>query len=85
MFSVGLILVFGYMLSLGHLLMLGVGPDMLSVAILPAAIATLALTPLYPGLSKLWANIGALGGLAVATVIALWIRLDPIAATVPLY
>ena len=45
-------IIFGYMLTLGHLLMLGVGPDLLSVAILPAALAALALLPLYPGLPK---------------------------------
>jgi len=42
-------LVIGYMLGLFHLLMVGVGPDMPSVAILPLALLTLVLLPLYPG------------------------------------
>ncbi|MEP3889949.1 MAG: M20/M25/M40 family metallo-hydrolase [Hellea sp.] len=78
-------LVVGYMLSLEHLLMLGVGPDMLAVAIMPAAIAALAILPLYAGLSKRGANSLAISGLAVSIGLALWIRLDPIASTVPLY
>lgn len=78
-------LVTGYMLALGHLLMLGVGPDMLSVAILPAAIAALSVLPLYAGLPKPKVKILALMGLLASTVIALWIRFDPIASTVPLY
>lgn len=75
----------GYMISLGHLLMLGVGPDMLSVAILPAAIAVLAILPLYQGVSKRTVYSISAVGLALSVVVALWIRLDPIAATVPLY
>ena len=78
-------MVAGYMLSIGHLLMLGVGPNMLPVAILPAAIAALAILPLYQGLPKRACKILAITGLAVSILIALWIRLDPIAATVPLY
>ena len=78
-------LVFGYMLSLGHLLMLGVGPDMLPVVILPAAIGSLAILPHYPGVPKRAANFGVVAGLTVSALIAIWIRLDPIAGTVPLY
>ena len=78
-------LVIGYMITLEHLLMLGVGPDMLAVAILPAAIAALAILPLYAGLSKGRANALAVSGLAVSIGLALWIRLDPVASTVPLY
>lgn len=78
-------LVIGYMLSLAHLLMLGVGPDMLFVAILPAAIAALAIFPLFAGLSKRAITPLVFTGLAVSTGLALWIRLDPIASTVPLY
>lgn len=75
----------GYMLGLGHLLMLGVGPDMLAIAILPAAIAVLAILPLYAGISKRTAKIAALMGFMLAAGLALWIRLDPVASTVPLY
>jgi hypothetical protein len=78
-------LVFGYMLGLGHLLMVGVGPDMLGVAVLPAALATLAILPLYTGVPKTVSNGLAVAGLALSIGMALWIRLDPIASTVALY
>lgn len=77
--------VVGYMGVLCHLLMLGVGPDMLFVAILPAAITLLAVMLVFPGLSRR-VSFGLAGaGLAVSLAVALWIRFDPIAATVPLY
>lgn len=79
------ILALAYMGFLGHLLMLGVGPDMLAVAILPTAIAILAILPFYPGLSQRQSGGMALAGLGLAVGMALWIRLDPIASTVPLY
>ena len=78
-------LIFGYMVGLGHQLMLGVGPDMLAVAILPAAISALAISPLYPGLPKKLCGILVGGGLLLSTGMALWIRLDPVAATIPTY
>ncbi len=78
-------LVIGYMLNLSHQLMLGVGPDLPSVVVLPAALIVLAGLPLYPGLSKRVSNTAAIAGIGLAVVMALWIRIDPIAATVPLY
>ena len=78
-------LVIGYMLGLFHLLMVGVGPDLPSVAILPLALLTLAALPLYPGLKSRTGNGAALICLGLAIGTALWIRLDPIASTVPLY
>lgn len=78
-------LVVGYMFVLGHLLMLGVGPDMLPVVILVAAIAVMAITPIFPGTSTSIRKYIATGGLAVAVIVALWIKFDPIASTVPLY
>lgn len=77
--------VIGYMIYLGHLLMLGVGPNLLAVATLPAAIATLPALALFPGFSKGAANKSALAGLAICIILALWIRLDPVASTVPVY
>jgi len=74
-----------YMLMLGHLLMQGVGPDMLSVAIVPAALLSLSLLPLYPGLPKSITRYMILTGFILAMAIALWIRLDPIASTIPTY
>ena len=78
-------LVIGYMLGLFHLLMVGVGPDLPSVAILPIALLTLALLPLYPGTQSRTGNGLALISFGLSVAVALWIRLDPIAATVPLY
>jgi len=78
-------LIGGYMLNLGHLLMLGVGPDILSVAILPAAIFVLALLPLYKGLSTRVVNYVVMAGVMLSGLLALWIRFDPVASTVPLY
>ena len=79
------ILVAGYMLSLGHLLMLGVGPDMLSVAILPAAILGVSVFPLYKGMKSRANTHIAIAAIIGSTALALWVRIDPIASTVPLY
>lgn len=75
----------GYMIMLGHLLMLGVGPNVLSAAILPAALSVLAILPLYQGLPKKSSYGLAGAALGLSITMALYIRLDPIAATVPLY
>lgn len=82
---IGLGVVLGYMLGLGHLLMLGIGPDMLSVAVLPAAIGAFAVMPVYAGLPRRNRKIAVMALGALATLIALYIRFDPMAATVPLY
>ena len=75
----------GYLLALGHLLMLGVGAQFLFIAVLPAALAVLALLPLCADQPKALSRlIISAAGLSVIAL-ALWIRLDPIAATVPLY
>ena len=75
----------GYMLFLGHLLMLGVGADMMSVAILPAALAILLLWPVLPQELPKRFKWMALLFLLLAIAIALWVRFDPMAATVPTY
>lgn len=78
-------LVVGYMLGLYHLLMVGVGPDLPSAAILPLALLCLAVLPFHAGLEKRKANWLLMGALLLAILMALWIRFDPIASTVPLY
>lgn len=75
----------GYMMSLEHLLVLGVGPNLLFATILPASVMALALTPVYPGLPKHRVQGLVLLFFVLATVLALWMRFDPIAATVPVY
>ena len=78
-------LVTGYMLYLGHSLMLGVGPYMMPIAILTAAIGAMALVQVSPELSKTSAYAIASVGFALSLGVALWIRFDPIASTIPLY
>jgi len=78
-------LVIGYMLFLGHMLMVAVGPDILFIAILPAAIALLAVIPLYPNLSKNFSYFLALTGLVLSIGTSIWVRIDPLASTIPLY
>lgn len=78
-------LVVGYMLGLFHLLMVGVGPDLPSVAALPLALLSLAILPFYPGLPKRSRAVLSLILLGLAITVALWIRFDPIAVTVPTY
>ena len=78
-------IVSGYMMFLGHFLMLGVGPNMLFIAILPAAIAALAILPIFPDMAKETNNRLAVAAAFISLAIALWVRLDPIASTVPLY
>jgi len=78
-------LVMGYMIGLGHLLMLGVGPDLPSLAIIIMAAGSLFLLPLYQGLSKSAAYGLAAIFFALSLAQALFIRLDPIASTIALY
>lgn len=77
--------VLGYMLALGHQLMQGVGPTMPMAAALPLALAALGLLPVWHGLSARTAR-GAAAALLVAAIgVALWVRLDPVAASVAVY
>jgi len=75
----------GYMIGLFHLLMVGVGPDLPSVAVLPLALLSLAILPFYPGFAKRPRIILTLTLLGLAIALALWIRFDPIAVTIPTY
>ena len=78
-------LVGGYMIALGHQVMQGVGPDMPDAAVLPLAVAVLAVLPLWPGLGRKTARVAAGALLALAAGVALDVRLDPLADTVPVY
>lgn len=77
--------IIGYMIGLAHLLLVGVGPDMLSIAILPFAIGSLMAVPLFPLVSSSLRRLLVITFILLAVVIALWVRFDPIAATVPTY
>ncbi len=78
-------LVFGYMLSLGHQLMQGVGPTTPWMAALLLGIALAALAPLLPTMPTKRALIGALVFALAGTAVAIAIRSDPLADTVAVY
>ena len=63
----------------------GVGGGTQLVAVLPLALAAPILLPIAPPLARKRA-LGAAGALiAAGLAIATWVRLDPVAATMPTY
>jgi len=78
-------LVGGYMIALGHQVMQGVGPNLPVAAVLPLAVSAMAVLPLWPGLTARTARIAAAALLVLAAGVALTVRLDPLADTVPVY
>ena len=77
--------ILGYMLSLGHQVMQGVGPGLPVAAVLPLAMGSLAVLPLWEGLRPRTARTAAAVLLVIAIGTALTVRLDPLADTVPVY
>ena len=73
----------GYMLGFGFFLLQAVGPGMPMVAAIPLAISAVLLLPLMPEPRRALTMAAAL--LVVATGIALWILLDPVAPSVAVY
>ena len=73
----------GYMLGFGFFLMQAVGPGMPTVAALPLAISAVLILPLMPEPRRALTVAAAL--LIVATGLALWVLLDPIAPSVAVY
>jgi len=73
----------GYMLGLGFFLMQAVGPGMPMAAAIPLAISAVLLLPLMPEPRR--ALMVAATLLAVATGIALWVLLDPVAPSAAVY
>ena len=78
-------LVTGYMVQFGHQLVQGVGNDLLPAATLPFVFAAFSWLPLWSGLSRRSALTATAVLLAVAVAIALWVRLDPVAASAAVY
>ncbi|QKG71497.1 M20/M25/M40 family metallo-hydrolase [Erythrobacter mangrovi] len=76
-------LVVGYLLALGWQIMQGVGPSMPFAVVLPAALAVVALLPLWPAQKRPRLVAGVL--LAAAIGLALWVRFDPVPPTVAVY
>ncbi|MEY2885007.1 MAG: hypothetical protein RL490_2731 [Pseudomonadota bacterium] len=71
--------------GLAHNILLGIGAGMPSVAAIFAPLTLLLLWPLVPRLSRRTAIVAALLCITVAGGIALWVRLDPVAESVPPY
>ncbi|MBC7520562.1 MAG: peptidase M28, partial [Sandarakinorhabdus sp.] len=71
--------------GLAHGILLGIGAGLPSVAGVFAAMGYLLLWPLLPRVSRRAAGIAALLLIAVAGGIALWVRLDAPAASIPPY
>jgi hypothetical protein len=70
---------------LGHYVLLGIGPGLPSAIAVFAPMALLLLWPLLPPLRHRTALLGALVLVLVAGAVALSVRLDPLAPSVPPY
>jgi hypothetical protein len=75
----------GYMLALGWQLIEAVGPGMPMVAALPLALAATLAAPLVPTVERRKALAAAGLLIALALAIALWVRLDAVAPSIPPY
>lgn len=75
----------GYMLGFGFFLLQAVGPGLPMVAALPLAISVVLLMPLMPVGVPRRPHVAAAVFLGIAVAIALWVRLDPLAPSVPAY
>jgi hypothetical protein len=75
----------GYMLSLGHQLMQGVGPTLPFAVALPLALAVLSALPLWPGMEVRKARAIAVAALLGASSVSLWVLLDAPAASRAVY
>ncbi|GEN98782.1 hypothetical protein NSE01_06150 [Novosphingobium sediminis] len=75
----------GYLISLAHFVMQGVGPNMPMAAALPLALMALGLLPLWEAIPARTARLVAAVLLIGAVGTALTVRLDPLAGTVPAY
>ena len=78
-------LVGGYMLSLGHQLMQGVGPTLPFAVALPLALAALSALPIWPGMEARKARAIAVAALLGASSVSLWVLLDAPAASRAVY
>jgi len=78
-------LVGGYMLALGWQLIEAVGPGMPMAAALPLALAAVLAAPLVPAVTRHKAVKAAALLIVLALAVALWVRLDPIAPSIPPY
>jgi hypothetical protein len=75
----------GYMLTLGHFAMQAVGAMMPAATVLPLAIVCLLFVPLRPLLPGLPARLASGALLLLAIGMALWVRWDAVADSIPTY
>lgn len=75
----------GYLLALSFFLLQGVGGGSQLVAVLPLALAAPILLPLAPPFERRRMLLAAGVFIAAGLAMALWVRLDAVAATVPTY
>ncbi len=78
-------LALGMLLQFGQMFMQGVGPDLPSVGVLLAALAIPVLGPLAPPVATKRAVLVAAICTVAALAIALFVRFDPVADTVPAF
>ncbi len=75
----------GYMLALGWQLIEAVGPATPMVAALPLSLAAMLAAPLVPAIARGRALKAAGLLIILALAIALWVRLDAVAPSIPPY
>ena len=75
----------GYVLALSFFLLQGVGGSTQLVALLPLVLAAPMLLPLAPPVAKRRMLLSSGLLIAAGMAVASWVRLDPVAATVPAY
>ena len=79
--------VFGLALigGVAHFALLGVGITIPGAIAIFVPLVLLLLWPLLPAMTRRATLLAALALIATATALALWVRLDPLAASVPSY
>ena len=75
----------GYLLTLGHGLFLAMGPEMPYALVLSLALCVPLLAPLCVRIERRRMLVLAAGLVVLALAVALWVRFDDVAATVPPY
>jgi hypothetical protein len=84
LFAAAAVVGIGFLAALGHFAMLSIGTGLPAVLVVLLAPAWLLLAPLLPRPHRGFWWL-ALALLLAAVAMALWVRLDPVAASVPVY
>lgn len=75
----------GYMLTLGHQLFQAMGQDLPALMVIPLSLGSMLLLPLFLRIERPRAMKEAAVLAVLAVGIALWVRLDPVAASAAVY